>query len=104
MKLSQVIHERLHRDTPKEAVIKWKAHAATTACAALLVPSACAFYLRHLGLEENEPGWVSFASRVWEVHAACALLALFFWITEKPRLTKYVSDHKDIIDVDGDGR
>jgi len=104
MKLAQIIHDRLHRDTPRQAIIKWKAHAATTACAALIVPSACAFYIRHIGLEENEPGWVSFASRIWEVHTACVLLAVFFWLTEKPRLAKYVSDQSDLVADDSDER
>ena len=95
MKLAQIIHDRLHRDTPRQAIIKWKAHAATTACAALIVPSACAFYIRHI---------VSFASRIWEVHTACVLLAVFFWLTEKPRLAKYVSDQSDLVADDSDER
>ena len=102
MKITEFIKDRLHRDTPKQAIIKWKAHAATTAAAALIVPSACAFYLRYLGVEENEPSWITFASRVWQVHVACVGIAVFFWITEKPRLTKYLSDHKDLVSVRDD--
>jgi len=81
--------------TPQAAVIRWKAHAATLACAALIIPSLCAIYFRQAGLKEEEPYWVWAASTVWKIHIGVALLAVFFWLTEKPRLTKYQPDHLD---------
>ncbi|MES2694332.1 MAG: hypothetical protein V4773_12725 [Verrucomicrobiota bacterium] len=90
MKFSNPLHQYLRRTTPKTAVIRKKAHAATLAAAALIVPSACGIYFRHAGLRENEPDWVWAASVVWIVHAAVALIALLFWLTEKPRPAIYL--------------
>lgn len=82
----------LRRTTPARGVIKWRAHAATLAAAALMVPSLCAIYFWQAGLKENEEYWVWAARMVWTVHAGVVGLALIFWVFEKPRATEYMRD------------
>ena len=71
-------------------MIKRKAHAATLASCALIVPSLCAIYYRHAGIKESEPYWVWAAVTMWKIHAGVVALTIVLWIFEKPRLTKYV--------------
>lgn len=87
-------------NTPEQAVIKKKAHAATVAAIALVVPSLCAIYFRSAGLKENEPEWVWAALTTWKIHAAVIAVALLFWIFEKPKLTKFLP--VDPLDIDGE--
>ena len=90
MKPSRYLNNYLRRTTPEQAIIKRKAHAATIAACALIVPSLCAIYFRHVGIKENEPYWVWASTTMWKIHAAVVAVAIFFWLTEKPRLTKYL--------------
>ncbi len=83
----------LRRTTPAGAVIKWKAHAATVATAALIVPSLCAVYFWHAGTKEDEPYWIWASIMVWRIHAVVSLIALLFWLFEKPRSMSYVRDN-----------
>ncbi|HEY1108580.1 MAG TPA: hypothetical protein VGE76_08115 [Opitutaceae bacterium] len=79
--------------TPQAGNIRWKAHAATLATAALLVPSACAVYFHRVAERENEPYWAVTAERLWKIHAAIAIIAVILWIFEKPRKVGYLSDN-----------
>lgn len=78
------------RTTPPGGEIKRKAHTATLAACALIIPSGCAVYYRSAGLKENEPYWVQAAETLWAVHAAVTVLALLLWIFETPRKTRYL--------------
>jgi hypothetical protein len=86
---SRYLNDYLRKTTPKQAVIKKWAHAATLAFAALIVPSLCAIYFRAAGLKENEAHWVWASVTMWKIHGAVAIVAVLLWIFEKPRLTKY---------------
>ena len=90
MKPSNYLNDLLRRTTPEQAVIKKKAHAATLAAAALIVPSLCAIYFRSAGVRENEPEWVWAALTIWKIHAAVVVAAGLLWVFEKPKLTKYL--------------
>jgi len=91
MKPSRHLWNLLRRTTPPGAVIKKKAHAATLAFAALLVPSVCAVYFYRAGLKEGEQAWVWAAMTMWKVHVVVATIAILLWIIERPSPTKYIA-------------
>lgn len=82
----------MRRTTPAHGVIKRKAHAATVAAAALIVPSLCAIYFWRAGMKEDEAYWVWASTMVWRIHAVVAAIALLLWVFEKPKLTTYMRD------------
>lgn len=87
---SRQLNEYLVKNTPTQAVIKKKAHAATIAACALIVPSLCAIYYRQAGIKEDEPYWVWASIMMWKIHAGVIAITIALWIFEKPRLTNYV--------------
>ncbi len=99
---SRYLNDYLRRSTPKQAVIKKWAHAATLAFAALIVPSLCAIYFRAAGLKENEADLVWASVTMWKIHGAVAVVALLLWVFEKPRLTKYEPVPSDGTEEDGE--
>lgn len=93
------LHEGLRRllrqpPTPRAASIRWRAHAATLAVAALIVPSACAIYFHSVAERENEPYWALAAERLWAIHAAVCIVVALFWIFEKPQRVGYAREHR----------
>ena len=92
------IHRLARKDAPREATIKYWTHAAGALALLLLVPSGCAFYLRHLGIEEGEAGWVRTAHAIWIAHGTSVILCALLWVVEKPTRTKYVSTEADLVE------
>jgi hypothetical protein len=92
----------VRKSAPREGVIKYWTHASGTSAIALIVPSACAFYLRYLGIEDGEPSWVRTAHGIWYAHAGFAALTLILWLVEKPRRTKFVASEADMVEWPAD--
>lgn len=85
-----ILIKYLRRTTPKQGTIKWKAHAATVATCALIVPSLCAVYFWHAGIKEAEPYWVWASITLWRAHAVIAAITLLLWFFEKTKPTNYL--------------
>lgn len=91
------LHRFIRRDAPRIATIKYWTHAAGACAILLIIPSCCAFYIRYIGLEDHEPGWVRTAYTIWLAHGTSGLLTAGLWAVEKPRLTRYVSTESDLV-------
>jgi len=92
------IHRLVRKDAPREGMIKYWTHAAGATVILLVVPSACAFYLRYLGIEDGEPSWVRTAYAIWYAHAGFAALTAILWLVEKPRRTKFATTEADLVE------
>lgn len=90
MSARNILRDYLGRTTPEHGTIKWKAHAATVAACALVVPSLCAIYFWRAGSAEQESYWVWASLMMWRTHAAIVVVALLLWIFEKPKPTPFL--------------
>ncbi len=98
---SRQLHEYLPKTTPTQAVIKKKAHAATIAACALIVPSLCAIYYWQVGIKEDEPYLAWASTTMWKLHAGVIAITIALWIFEKPHLTTFMP--AEPLDDDDDG-
>lgn len=85
-------------DAPRSGNIRYWTHAAGAGVLLLIVPSLCAVYLHHIGVEENEAGWIDLAKKVWTVHLALVVVTPILWLIETPKLTKFVTTESDMVD------
>ncbi|MBS0632447.1 MAG: hypothetical protein JSS11_11065 [Verrucomicrobia bacterium] len=91
------LYRLVRKDAPREGVINYWTHAAGTAAILLIIPSACAFYLRHLGIEDHEPSWVRTAHGIWYTHIGLTALTLMLWLVERPRAVKFATTEADLV-------
>jgi hypothetical protein len=85
----------LRQDLPEKAVIRKKAHALTVLTVAWFGVSGFAYFAYEFGREDGDSSWVSAAIWVWRAHAFFALVALLFWLFEKPSEVRYVKEPAD---------
>jgi hypothetical protein len=86
---------KLRQDLPEKAVIRKKAHALTVLTGAWIGVSAFAYFGYKSGKEDGDSSWVSAAIWVWRAHAVFALMALLFWLIEKPSEVRYIKEPAD---------
>lgn len=91
----KALQNYLRRTTPERATIPWKAHAATVAACALIVPSVVAVFIRRAGIREDEPYWVWASETLWGLHAVVVAIAVLLWLFEKPRSTEFLPVRDD---------
>lgn len=77
---------------PATAVIKKKAHALTVLTVAWLGASAFAVVAYKVGKEDRDAMWISAALWTWRAHGFFTVLALCFWIFERPSEVRYIPE------------
>ena len=83
---------RLNQNLPPKAVIKKTAHAFTMLVLAWIGLSIFAVFAYKYGKEDSDSNWIAAAIWIWRLHGIFALLAILFWIVEKPTQVAYVKE------------
>jgi len=86
---------RLNQNLPPKAVIKKTAHALTTLVLAWIGMSIFAFFAYKYGKEDSDQTWITAAIWIWRLHGIFALLAIWFWIVEKPTEVAYLKEETE---------
>jgi hypothetical protein len=84
------------QDLSEKVIIKKIAHALTVLAVAWVGVSVFAMVAYKTGKEDADLSWVAGAIWAWRIHALIVLLAISFWIFEKPSGVRYIEeDPKD---------